>query len=175
MTLRRSGGRYVGLSPRCFATAVGPFVQVSSASNCFRQPLLPCVSGLRASEGYCLPADGLADPACAVMHALRDQFLLQLDQVPTQLFIIPSAVRDLCQRLLEPPAPAEPLHQALGKLLQGVRGLTVHPCVKGRFFDAMTRKLEQLRRNSSNEVTTVDFAQITASLLGDGIDEAGSI
>ena len=139
MTLRRSGGRYVGSSPRCFATAVGPFVQVSSASNCFRQPLLPCVSGLRASEGYCLPADGLANPACAVMHALRDQFLLQLDQVPTQLFIIPSAVRDLCQRLLEPPAPAAQLHQALGKLLQGVSGLTVHPCVKGRFFDAMTR------------------------------------
>lgn len=134
------------------------------------------VSGLRASEGYCLPADELADPACAVMHALRDQFLLQLDQVPTQLFVIPPTVRDLCQRLLEPPAtPAAPLHQALGKLLQGVRGLTVHPCVKGRFFDAMTCKLEQLRRSSSNEVTTVDFAQITASLLGDGIDEAGSI
>ena len=132
------------------------------------------VSGLRASEGYCLPADGLTDPACAVLHALRDQFLLQLDQVPTQLFVIPPTVRELCQRLLEPPAPVAPLHQALGKLLQGVRGLTVHPCVKGRFFDAMTRKLEQLRGGSSNEVTTVDFAQITASLLGDGSDEAGS-
>jgi hypothetical protein len=130
------------------------------------------VSGLRASEGYCLPADALTDPACAVLHALRDQFLLQLDQVPTQLFVIPPTVRDLCQRLLEPPPPAAPLHQALGKLLQGVRGLTVHPCVKGRFFEAMTRKLEQLRGGSSNEVTTVDFAQITASLLGDGSDEA---
>jgi hypothetical protein len=132
------------------------------------------VSGLRASEGYCLPADGLADPSCAVMHALRDQFLLQLDQVTTQLFVIPPTVQDLCQRLLEPPAPAAPLQQALGKLLQGIRGLTVHPCVKGRFFDAMTRKLEQLRRSSSNEVTTVDFARITASLLGDVSDEAGS-
>ncbi|MCY2989747.1 MAG: hypothetical protein NTY19_18000 [Planctomycetota bacterium] len=132
------------------------------------------VSGLRASEGYCLPADGLSDPACAVMHALRDQFLLQLDQVTTQLFVIPPTVRDLCQRLLEPSAPAAPLDQALGKLLQGVRGLTVHPCAKGRFFDAMTRKLEQLRRGSSNEVTTLDFAQLTASLLGDGSDEVGS-
>ncbi len=131
------------------------------------------VSGLRASEGYCLPADGLTDPACAVMHALRDQFLLQLDQVPTQLFVVPPAVRDLCQRLLEPPAPAAPLHQALGKLLQGVRGLTVHPCIKGRFFDAMTRKLEQLRRDASNEVTTVDFTQITANLLGDDGGEDG--
>lgn len=125
------------------------------------------VSGLRASEGYCLPADGISDPACAVLHALRDQFLLQLDQVTTQLFVIPPTVRDLCQRLLEPPAPAVPLHQALGKLLQGVGGLTVHPCLKGRFFDAMTRKLEQLRKGSSNEVTTIDFAQITAKLLGD--------
>jgi hypothetical protein len=108
------------------------------------------------------------------MHALRDQFLLQLDQVPTQLFVIPPTIRDLCQRLLGPPPPVAPLHQALGKLLQGVRGLTVHPCVKGRLFEAMTRKLEQLRGGSSNEVTTVDFAQITASLLGDGSDEAGS-
>jgi len=50
----------------------------------------------------------------------------------------------------------------------------VHPCVKGRFFDAMTRKLDQLRGGSSNEVTTVDSAQITSSLLGDARDEAGS-
>ncbi len=131
------------------------------------------VSGLRASEGYCLPADGHAEPAYAVLHALRDQFLLQLDQVPTQLFIIPPAVHDLCQRLLHPPALAVPLHQALGKLLQGVRGLTVQPCLKGRFFDAMTHKLDLLRRRSNNEVTTVDFAQLTASLLGD--HEAESI
>ena len=131
------------------------------------------VSGLRASEGYCLPSDGLADPACEVLHALRDQFLLQLDQVTTQLFIIPPTVRDLCQRLLEPPPPPVPLHHALSKLLQGVRGLTVHPCLKGRFFDAMTRKLDNFAR-SSNEVTTVDFAQLTASLLGDGSDDAQS-
>jgi hypothetical protein len=132
------------------------------------------VSGLRASEGYCLPADGLTDPACAIMHALRDQFLLQLDQVTTQLFVIPPLVRDLCQRLLEPPEPAVPLHQAIGKLLQGVRGLTVHPCDKGRFFDAMQHKLERLRGGSSNEVTTVDFTQITANLLGGGSSKARS-
>jgi hypothetical protein len=129
------------------------------------------VAGLRASEGYCLPADGLTDPACAVVQALRDQFLLQLDQVSTQLFVIPPAVRDLCQRLLEPPEPVEPLHQALRKLLLGVQGLTVHPCVKGRFFDAMTDKLQQLRRGTSNEVTTLDFAQITANLLSDSVPD----
>jgi hypothetical protein len=132
------------------------------------------VSGLRASEGYCLPADGFTDPVCAIMHALRDLFLLQLDQVTTQLFVIPPAVRDLCQRLLEPPEPAVPLHQAIGKLLQGTRELTVHPCVKGRFFDAMQRKLQRLRGGSSNEVTTVDFTRITANLLGDGSSNAES-
>ena len=111
------------------------------------------------------------EPARSVHRELQDDWI----QVTTQLFVIPPPVLDLCQRVLEPPAPAVPLHQALGKLLQGVRGLTVHPCVKGGFFDAMTRKLEQLRRGSSNEVTTVDFAQITARLLGDGSDEAGSL
>jgi hypothetical protein len=124
------------------------------------------VSGLRASEGYCLPADGLIDAACAVIHGLRDQFLLQLDQVHTELYVIPPPALDLCHRLLASPEPtAPPLREALRKLLHGIGRLTVHPCVKGRFFDAMARKLDQLRRRPGNEVTTVDFGQLTASLL----------
>jgi hypothetical protein len=132
------------------------------------------VSGLRASEGYCLPVGGLTDPACAVIHALRDQFLLQLDQVRTELFVIPPAGLDVCRRLLESPEPtAPPLHEALRKLLHGIGRLRVQPCVKGRFFDAMARKLDQLRRWSSNEVATIDFGQITARLLGDANSDAG--
>ena len=38
------------------------------------------------------------------------------------------------------------------------------PCVKGRFHDAMQRKLHQLEASNSNEVTSVDFRQICNDL-----------
>ena len=53
------------------------------------------------------------------------------------------------------------------RLLQSVSCLTLHPCVKGRFFDSMQRKLEQLNRTSSNEVTRIDFAQLAKLLSGE--------
>lgn len=56
---------------------------------------------MRASEGYCLPAQMLADPACPAIHALRDLYLLQLDQVGTEVFVLPSATLDLCRAMLE--------------------------------------------------------------------------
>lgn len=46
------------------------------------------VKGLRASEGYCRPAKGVTDTACSIIHVLRDQYLLQLEQVRTELFVI---------------------------------------------------------------------------------------
>ena len=125
--------------------------------------------GLRASEGYCLPMSGDANAACPMIHALRDLYLLQLEKVRTEVFVIPAESLELSRRLLDSEAgeTTESLVGSLNRLLQAVSCLTLHPCVKGRFFDSMQRKLEQLDRTGSNEVTRVDFAQLAGRLLMD--------
>jgi hypothetical protein len=125
--------------------------------------------GLRASEGYCLPTAGDANAAYPVIHALRDLYLLQLEQVPTEVFVIPPMSLELSRRMLDSEAGeiTESLAGSLNRLLQAVSCLSLHPCVKGRFFDSMQRKLEQLDRTGSNEVTRVDFSQLAKLLLGE--------
>ena len=120
------------------------------------------VAGLRATEGYCRPANGRTDPACAVIHALREQYLLQLEQVPTELFIVSPPALKLCRGLLGGDASAEPLHRLLRDVLAGISRLTLRPCTKGPFFDAMNKKLDQLDRSHSNEITAIDFAELIA-------------
>ena len=121
--------------------------------------------GLRASEGYCLPRAGDENAAYPLIHALRDLFMLQLENVRTELFVIPPESLELSHRLLESKAGETigSLAHSLNRLLTAVSCLTLHPCVKGRFFDSMQRKLDQLDCNGSNEVARVDFAQLTNS------------
>ena len=124
------------------------------------------VKGLRATEGYCLASGVPPDAACPVVHALRDQYLLQLDRVRTDLFIIPPASLELTRRLLVADQPAsKPAHEAVRRLMRQLAKLTVHPCVKGPFHDAMQTKLEQLTHTGSNEVTSLDFHRIATCLL----------
>ncbi|MDA1052495.1 MAG: hypothetical protein O3C40_18720 [Planctomycetota bacterium] len=54
---------------------------------------------------------------------------------------------------------------SLNRLLRAVSCLTLHPCVKGRFFDSMQRKLHQLDGTGSNELTRVDFVRLAGRLL----------
>jgi len=124
--------------------------------------------GLRASEGYCLPTAGDANAAYPVIHALRDVYLLQLELVRTELFVMPPESLELSHRLLGSAAgeTTELLAGSLNRLLQTVSCLTLQPCLKGRFFDSMQRKLEQLDRTGSNEVTRVDFAQLATAIVG---------
>ena len=127
---------------------------------------------MRASEGYCLPAAGDANAACPVIHALRDLYLLQLELVRTELFVIPPESLELSHRMLDSEAgkTTDSLARSLNRLLRSVSCLTLYPCVKGRFFDRMQRKLDQLNRSGSNEVTRVDFTQLANRLLMDETD-----
>ncbi len=125
------------------------------------------VKGLRASEGYCLsqgPARrGATSP---ILHALRSQYLLQLDQVRTELFIIPAPSLKLSRQLLEShDIASEPVQEVVRELMHGIRQLTLHPCVKGPFHDAMQVKLAQLARTRSNEVISLDFETIAVQFL----------
>ena len=129
------------------------------------------VKGLRASEGYCRASELPPDAAWPILHALRDQYLLQLDQVHTDLFIIPPTSLELMHRLLDSDQPAsKPVHEAARRLMRELAKLTLHPCVKGPFHDAMQAKLKQLVRTRSNEVTSLDFGKI-ARHLGSDLEE----
>jgi len=124
------------------------------------------VKGLHASEGYSLSPTAQATPAWCVIHALRELYLLQLEAVPAQLYIIPAASLALCEKLLGSPAPAGAIAdtQALCRLLKGLAAVQLLPCAKGPFRDRMDRKLAQLARSHSNELVAVPFAQIVTAL-----------
>ena len=124
------------------------------------------VKGLRATEGYCRADGHPADAAWPVLHGLRDQYLLELDQFRTDLFIIPPVTLELTRRLLEGDQPdCTSVHEATRHLVRQLPKLTLHPCLKGPFYDAMQTKLQQLARTRTNEVTSLDFDQIARNLL----------
>ncbi len=124
------------------------------------------VKGLRASEGYCAMSAPDYDPAYPVIHALCASFYLHLDQVPTDLFIIPEASLRLCQTLINAPAESvsQPSHRALREMLRGIARLKLFPCVKGFFYDNIMQKLRQLSNFRSNEITAVDFDAIVKKM-----------
>jgi hypothetical protein len=133
------------------------------------------VKGLRASEGYCRTSEFPSDAAWPVLHALRDQYLLQLDQVRTDLFIIPQASLELTRHLSDNLQPvSEPGHEAVRQLIQALSNLTLHACVKGPFHDAMQAKLERLNRSRSNEVISLDFGRIAAQILAIELNKSPS-
>ena len=128
------------------------------------------VKGLKASEGYCRPADGQADPAYCVLHALADIYFLELDHAPVELFVIPGDTLNLLRRL-----HTDSNHQnlaasarALQTLLDGLSEYSVTACTKGRFHDMAENKLNQLTRSKTNEIVTIDFATMIQRVVSSG-------
>jgi hypothetical protein len=132
------------------------------------------VKGLRVSEGYCLVTGShstVSHDLLPILHALRDQYLLQLELVNTQLFIIRPTCLDRTRQLLDRDhTVSEPHDEAVRRLLREIPKLTLNACIKGKFHDAMQSKLNQLTKTRSNEVTAVDFDAIVSSLLVDTAD-----
>ena len=126
------------------------------------------MKGLQASEGYSNSPAPEARPAWCVIHALRELYLLQLETVPTQIYIIPPASHALCERLLKQADVAGTTTEgkALRRLLKGLAAVRVYPCAKGPFFERMERKLQQLAHSQSNELVAIDFDGIINALAG---------
>ena len=124
------------------------------------------VKGIRASEGYALATGGEWDPALCLIHALQELYLLQLETVCADLYIIPSDSLALCRQLQSEPAIVcdRPSARALSKVLHALTLARVFPCVKGPVFDSMEHKLNQLARAPNNELVPVDFGRIIESL-----------
>ena len=120
------------------------------------------VKGLAASEGYCtVPSTNYAEAQC-VIHGLCAIFCLHLDRTPIDIFIMPGKALDLCRHTLEgvSTSTAGGNSGTLKMMLAALAEVHLFPCVKGRFFDAMTRKLERLASGGSNEVRSIDFDDI---------------
>jgi hypothetical protein len=127
------------------------------------------VKGLKATEGYRTGTAGEADEACPVLYALRELYLLQLERVRTELFVIPPRSLELTRRLLAAgPPPAVLLHTALQRLLGELATVSASPCVKGFFHDEMRNKLHALARRPTNEVVRLDFERVARSVLEAG-------
>jgi len=125
------------------------------------------VKGLKASEGYCRAADGEADPGFCVMHALADLYLLELDDTSVELFVIPPDALSLVRRLLSGSGERQAgSRQALGMLLDGLAEVSAYPCTKGRFYEMAEKKLTQLMRSQTNEIVTMDFADMVRRIYG---------
>lgn len=127
------------------------------------------VKGLRASEAYGMDPALAPDPAHALVHALCEVFHLHLEHVKHEFFVIPRDVLALAQQMTGPlPGTASPLHRALHQLWQALGHKQLAPCVTGRFYEQMQRKLAQLIRAESNEIVSLDFRDIVQRLQEGG-------
>jgi hypothetical protein len=123
------------------------------------------VKGLRASEGYGIDRRLAPDPAQCLVFALCEVFQLHLELVKHEFFIIPQAAYDLACKLTEPPpASPSPLHDSLHQPLQAIPHKHLSPCVKGRFYEQMQGKLDQLATSVTNEMVAADFSDIIRRL-----------
>jgi hypothetical protein len=130
------------------------------------------MKGIRASEGYGLGIEHQWEPALCLLHALKDLYLLNLESVTVELFVIPHDSLSVCQQILAVPAVlrASDATKALEILLRGLASVRVVPCVKGFFFNAMNRKLEQMARGRTNELVLVDFKHIVSVINSAPVD-----
>jgi hypothetical protein len=148
----------IGARPSAKGHICGYFLALSGTSG---------VKGIRASEGYALVQDDRWDASFCLIHALQQLFLLQLENVPTELFVSPPDALLRCQTALGMrTGPADPSSiEPLSVLLRGLKKVSVLPCVKGRFYDAMEAKLDQLARRHVNELVPVTFDLIINNIL----------
>ena len=125
------------------------------------------VKGLRGREGYYLAEPALDDPTLPLLTALRDVFLLQLDQVRASLYIMNEQVLQLCREVQAMTnAPQPELHHWLWVMLRSKPALSVLPCSKGPFHDAMRSKLRSLQSLASNEIQMLNYGEIADRVLG---------
>ncbi len=123
------------------------------------------VKGLRASEGYGIDRQLPPHPAQCLVLALCEVFHLHLEAIKHEFFIIPPSTFDLAREVTTQTTELDsPWEQTMQQLFHTIPHRQVSPCVKGRFYDQMQRKLEQLATSATNEIVTLDFSDIRQRL-----------
>ena len=120
-----------------------------------------------ASEGYFLVPSGGSEPVHALIWALTHVLFLHLEQRPLTLFLCDRGLAATCTALIAGHNAGHNLVERMAvRLLGTVRKPQPQACVKGRFFDRMQAKLEQLTTHDSNELVRIDLQAMADALAG---------
>jgi hypothetical protein len=117
-----------------------------------------------ASESYFLDRD-CNEPLHAICWALAHLFQLQLQVYPLTLYHLESAALARCAMLIaDPDAPGSVVERMAGRLLAAVFKANATKCTKGRFFDRVNDKLNQLGKFVTNELVPFDVQAMAEAL-----------
>jgi len=121
---------------------------------------------LTASESYFLDRSNSNEPLRATCWALAHLFQLQLQRHPVTLYHLDKAALASCTALVaDRDSAATTIERMAARLLTAVSHPKAAACVKGRFFDRLDAKLNQLARFDSNELVSVDLQAIATALF----------
>ena len=117
-----------------------------------------------ASESYFLDRAG-NEPLQATCLALVHLFQLQLQSYPLTLYHIDGAALARCTALIDDRGAATTsVERIAARLLSVLPRPNAAECTKGRFFDRVSDKLNQLTRFATNELVSFDLHAMAAAL-----------
>ena len=117
-----------------------------------------------ASESYFLDRN-CKEPLHATCWALAHLFQLQLQGYPLTLYHLESTALARCAILIaDPDAPGSDVERMAARLLAAVFQPNATGCTKGRFFDRVNDKLNQLGRFVTNELVPFDVQAMAEAL-----------
>ena len=109
-----------------------------------------------------------------MIWALSHVLMLRLESRSLTLFACGSDVADAYAAVIAGHDTARsPIEHMAIRLLSALEKRRAQPCIKGRFFDRMQAKVDQLARHYSNELVAIDL-QAMADMLersGPGLND----
>ena len=118
-----------------------------------------------ASEGYFLDPSGCAEPLHSLIWALIHVLMLQLEQRPLTLFLCDCDAAMISAALIAGrDTGRSSVERFAFRLLATVKQPQAKVCVKGRFFDRMQAKLNQLTAHDSNELVAINLQTVADAL-----------
>jgi hypothetical protein len=118
-----------------------------------------------ASEGYFVDASDNGEPLQSLIWALIHVLMLQLETRSLTLFMCESDLVGTCAALIAGrDAGRNSVERMAVRLLSTVKRPQVQACFKGRFFERMQAKLDQLTTHDSNELVPIDVQGVADAL-----------
>jgi hypothetical protein len=118
-----------------------------------------------ANEGYFLDPAGGRESLQALAWALAHVLMLQLEQRPLTLFLCDSDMAGTCAALIAGRNTGRNSVERMAvRLLATAKQPQAQACIKGRFFDRMQAKLDQLTSHDSNELVAIDLQTMADAL-----------
>jgi hypothetical protein len=90
--------------------------------------------------------------------------MLQLESRPVTLFLCDDGMAGICDALIAGRRGINSIERMAARLLRVVKQPKVQTCVKGRFFEHLQAKLDQLTAHDSNELVPIDLQAMANAL-----------